>query len=313
MDTVSNPIVMDTVSLLWATLCCLSPELLVPAAREILIVLSEMLMRDCPWTCSGNAALAAAVAMNVPRDERAKFIRASEKRFTHNDDIRNQKWTSKVAFAKWLDTAKSDPLLNHYIERSEVPLDKLPARMVLIDKELLGEKRCNVPLCELIRWVAKGVPRPQWASLYLIATAQELLAGMKSVPLPAGWAANMQSSANRTESLTFFYVGQNVGSPVTLWTAAQTWSLQVYQERLALTRLLGGIAQGQAQHKRALHDDAYVEHVASAEDRNTRRRLATEQRLRERGVAAPASGSEVAAAPGQGGEGKTEEGPICLD
>ena len=213
---------MNAISLLKRTLQLLSPALEVKAAMDIVVTISEMSGRDCPWSNSGNAALAAAEVFNVAEWERAKFITVASALFTSNDDIRNQRTTPEVAFANWLHEAARDPFLSHYLKNDNRAVTQLVTAMVCIDEQLKGPGRCNVGLCELVRWVAKGVPRPQWASIYLIAVQNRVLDD--SVRLPAGWLEGMHKSAAKTQSMKFFVVGQNIDGPPELWTPRGAWS-----------------------------------------------------------------------------------------
>lgn len=213
---------MNAVFLLRCTLQLLSPTLKVKAAMDILETISGMLMRDCPWSNSGNAALAAAEVFKVPDRERAQFIKASSALFTSNDDIRNKRDTPAIAFTNWLERATHDPFLSQYLKNDNRAVPQLVDAMMRVDDELKGPDHCNVALCELVRWVAKGVPRPQWASIFLIAVERGVL--NESVPLPAGWLDGMHAAAKKTQSMAFFVAGQNINGPPEPWTPRVAWS-----------------------------------------------------------------------------------------
>ena len=79
--------------------------------------------------------------------------------------------------------------------------------MVRVDTWLLGDNRCNVALCELIRWVARGKPRPQWAAVYQVILNKGIL---EDVELPKGWKQQM-SKQSKKACLDSWKVGQSLG------------------------------------------------------------------------------------------------------
>ena len=179
----------------------------------ILIFCSEAIERDCPKARSGGASLAAALVLQVPEIDLRDWMRAAENLFSREVHLVWQHVTRPETFQEWLIAARHTGL-------SHVPADPsgdtmLAARMCSKEHWLLGydprisQARPNGPAMELLRWLLRGMPRPQLAFCFLKVKHLFQEAGeLTDSDLPASWAAQWESRAAQVSSERFFWVGQ---------------------------------------------------------------------------------------------------------
>ena len=179
----------------------------------ILIFCSEAIERDCPKARSGGASLAAALVLQVPEIDLRDWMRAAENLFSREVHLVWQHVTRPETFHEWLIAARHARL-------SHVPADPsgdtmLAARMCSKEHWLLGydprisQARPNGPAMELLRWLLRGMPRPQLAFCFLKVKHLFQEAGeLTDSDLPASWAAQWESRAAQVSSERFFWVGQ---------------------------------------------------------------------------------------------------------
>ena len=179
----------------------------------ILIFCSEAIEKDCPKARSGGASLAAALVLQVPEIDLRDWMRAAENLFSREVHLVWQHVTRPETFHEWLIAARHARL-------SHVPADPsgdhmLAARMCSKEHWLLGydprisQARPNGPAMELLRWLLRGMPRPQLAFCFLKVKHLFQEAGeLTDSDLPASWAAQWEERAAQVSSERFFWVGQ---------------------------------------------------------------------------------------------------------
>ena len=184
----------------------------------ILVFCSEAVENDCPKARSGGASLAAALVLQVPEIDLRDWMRAAENLFSREVHLVWQHVTRPETFHEWLIAARHACL-------SHVPADPsgdhmLAARMCSKEHWLLGydprisQARPNGPAMELLRWLLRGMPRPQLAFCFLKVKHLFQEAGeLTDSDLPASWAAQWEERAAQVSSERFFWVGQGGDHP----------------------------------------------------------------------------------------------------
>ena len=102
---------------LWLLFELLDPALKNPNCKEVLLLTNETLVKACPWSNSGNNAVAAAVVLGVPAADFKRFIVESEKIFTDQGEIMNRVATPAPSWVKFLHAAATVPFLCQYIKQ----------------------------------------------------------------------------------------------------------------------------------------------------------------------------------------------------
>lgn len=208
----------------------------------ILVFCSEAIHKDCPKARSGGASLAAALVLQIPELDLRDWMIAAEKLFSTEVHLVWQHVTRPDTFKEWLVAARHAHLMH-------VPADAagdamLAASMCSKEHWLLGydprisQARPNGPAMELLRWLLRGMPRPQLAWCFLKVKHLFQEAGeLTDSDLPASWAAQWVARAAQVSSDRFFWVGQggdHIPSDVPSVRAANAAHTYVLAVRLRL-------------------------------------------------------------------------------
>ena len=187
-------------------LAALDESCALPETRRALLLINEALRRKCPWHGSGGAAIAVAMALRIqPSDWRyAAMVRAAEKYFTDAGQITNYAKPPLKAF---------EEMLTANLTFVGVRIDataRSAAYMHECCEWIYSEDGRYAPQAELVRWICKCRPRPQWAAVFSLSVQAGLFEA--DMRLPVGWHAKLEEAA-RGADLTSFYHAHNAHQP----------------------------------------------------------------------------------------------------
>lgn len=187
-------------------LAALDSSCALPETMRALLLINQALRRQCPWHGSGGAAIAVAMALGIqPSDWRyAAVVRLAEKHFTEAGLITGYARPPLNAFEEML-TANL-PFVGVRIDATACPA----AYMHECCEWIYSEGGRHAALAELVRWVCKCSPRPQWAAIFWLSVQAGLFEA--NMRLPAGWHARLEKAAKGAD-LRFFYSAHTAHLP----------------------------------------------------------------------------------------------------